>query len=285
MKRYILTLVLFLVSTLAAAAQDMEYKTISFDGTEREYYLFVPENMDPAKPLVVMLHGYGGKAKNYRTEMHESARKHGFALCVPQGLPSPKTGKCGWNVRYPKQEGMTSDDVKFIMFLCRKIQKQYRLNPKATFLTGMSNGGEMCYVFAWQQPKFFRAIASVAGLTMAWLPEENRLKKSAVPFMEIHGTADKTSRWEGDPEGKYGWGPYLSIPDAMGYMLKLNRCTQENISNLPYKGEKSNLVILHRYSGGKAEVRLYEVMNGKHSWALGDMDTTETIWEFFKSNL
>jgi hypothetical protein len=28
-------------------------------------------------------------------------------------------------------------------------------------------------------------------------------------------------------------------------------------------------------------VRLYKVIDGKHSWALDDMDTCEEIWQFF----
>ena len=29
-------------------------------------------------------------------------------------------------------------------------------------------------------------------------------------MMEVHGTEDKTSKWEGDPFNEGGWGSYLS---------------------------------------------------------------------------
>ncbi len=37
-----------------------------------------------------------------------------------------------------------------------------------------------------------------------------------------------------------------------------------------------------KWKGGPAiEVRLYEVIGGKHTWALNDMDTCNEIWKFF----
>ncbi len=260
---------------------------MKFKGEEREYFLLVPDSLGPSRPLVVMLHGYGGKAEGYRPEMAEAARRHGFALCIPQGLKDPE-GNPGWNVGYPSQKGMKTDDVAFVMHLCRKLQKQYGLDPGSTFLTGMSNGGEMCYLFAWLQPRFFKAIASVAGLTMEWLVRGNS-PKGHVPFLEIHGTADKTSLWEGDPQNTGGWGSYLSVPVAVGNIVSMNRCTWCKTEQLPlYKPEKpSRQVTVHHWMGGTdgADVYLYEVSGGKHSWHMEDIDTIELIWSFFEKQL
>ena len=287
--RKLLPILLLFAAVFCAGAQEPVFHTMNFQRLERGYYLYVPDSMDIHRPLVVMLHGYGGSAEGYRPEMVETARRHGFALCIPDGWPSPRDGRKGWNVRYPKQEGLETDDVAFIRKLVRKLQREYDLSPDATFLTGMSNGGEMCYVFAWKSPKTFRAIASVAGLTMTWLPEENRLPDSRVPFMEIHGTADRTSEWDGDPHGDGGWGPYMSVPLAVGNIAAMNKCTYCTESMLPLKDSEkpSRQVILHRYLGGEGscETRLYEVVGGKHSWHLDDIDTTEEIWLFFRQYL
>lgn len=277
--------VLCAVVSDVVCAQQMQHLKISDQGYEREYYLYVPDSMHHSRPLVIMLHGYGGKAEGYRPEMLKTAMRHGFALCVPQGLPSPKTSKTGWNVRYPKQEGMTVDDFSFIMNLGREVCRVRGLDRKNIFLTGMSNGGEVCYAMAWLYPRFFRAIASVAGLTMAWLPDENRLPKRGVPFMEIHGTQDRTSLWNGDLKGKHGWGAYLPVMDAVELIARMNSncaCTSQPLEK---KSAKANDVVLHRYQGGNAETRLYEVVCGKHSWALSDLDTTEEIWKFFEQNM
>lgn len=265
----------------------MEHRTVRDHGVEREYYLYVPDSLAPSRPLVVLLHGYGGSAEGYRPEMARAAAKYGFVLCVPQGLRDP-SGEPGWNVRYPSQAGMKTDDVAFVMNLCKKLQREYRLRPDRAFLTGMSNGGEMCYLFAWEQPQFFRAIASVAGLTMEWVVRENDLK-GHVPFLEIHGTQDKVSMWDGDPCNTGGWGSYLAVPQSVGNIAAMNRCTWCETSELPlYKPENpSRRVILHHFKGGTdgSEVRLYEVVGGKHSWHLEDINTVELIWSFFERYL
>ena len=37
--------------------------------------------------------------------------------------------------------------------------------------------------------------------------------------------------------------------------------------------------------GPSCEVRLYEVVDGKHSWAMNDLDTCREIWRFFREYL
>lgn len=270
---------------MAQQTPEMKYFTMTHQGLEREYYLYVPEHPAENMPLVIMLHGYSQDAEDYRPEMAQTALKHGFALCVPQGWPAPLTGMKGWNVRYPKQEGMESDDVRFVLDLAALLQEQLGVSPASTFLTGMSNGGEMCYIMAWKHPEAFRAYASVAGLTMAWLPDENRLPDARVPFMEIHGTEDRVSEWTGDPRGEFGWGAYLSVPLAVGNIVAMNKCRYEEVTELPLLDPEapSRQVILHRFLGGpeNSEVRLYEVVGGSHSWHLADIDTCEEIWNFF----
>ena len=258
--------------------------TFTYDGREREYYLYVPPGGRKGYPLVMVLHGYGGKADGYRPEMMFLAREEGFAVCYPQGRAN-SVGKTGWNVGYPSQKDLKDDDVALVTTLAAQLQEQFDLSRENTFLTGMSNGGEMCYLLAYSSDKTFSALASVAGLTMKWLYDGPKGKRP-IPFMEIHGTADKTSRWEGDPSGQYGWGGYMSVPAAVEAIVKQNGCTREETETLPLRSADAHKVILHKYSGKAGmEVRLYEVEGGKHTWAMDDMDTCREIWDFFKQYL
>ncbi len=280
------------IFTIGAAAQDLysqaNRRTMKFQGLEREYYVYVPDSLAPQRPLVLMLHGYGGKALGYRPEMLESARRHGFAVCVPQGYGVQGKFKPGWNVGYPAQKEMGTDDVAFVLKLTDRVCKEFGLNRANAFYSGMSNGGDLAYMIAFQHPRAFNAIASVAGLEMQWVSRSMR-PDGPVPFMEIHGTADKTSSWYGDPANKGGWGEYLAVPVAVGDMVSVNRCEYEQTEELPLKNPEkpSRKVVLHRYLGSPygAEVRLYEVQGAKHSWHMDDMDTTEEIWDFFKNYL
>ena len=282
----LLTAILLLIAGKANAAEP-QLKTMKFGSEERSYWLYLPDNLQEGAPLVIMLHGYGGKADNYRPEMRAVADREGFALCIPQGEKDTK-GKTGWIVGYPPQKDIKRDDARFIIALKKKLQKEYSLSKKNAFLTGMSNGGEMCYLMAFLHPDAFSAYAPIAGLTMQWIYKDYRPKK-AVPLMEVHGTADRTSFWEGDPGNTGGWGEYISVPAAVGKWVSEARCTHEVTEELPLLKEDSHKVILHRYAGcdeawkggPEIQVRLYEVVGGKHSWALGDMDTCSAVWEFF----
>lgn len=289
--RYLIKRISICCAALCALVQTgraQDFRTMEFQGLERGYYVYVPDSLAPQKPLVLMLHGYGGKAQGYRPEMLQSARTHGFAVCIPVGYGEEGKYKPGWNVGYPVQAEMPTDDVAFVLALTDRVCAEFALNRDNAFYSGMSNGGDLAYMIAFQHPDAFNAIASVAGLEMQWV-SRTMTPKGPVPFMEVHGTADKTSAWGGDPLNKGGWGAYLAVPIAVGDMVSVNRCEYEEVEELPLKdaSKPSRQVILHRYLGSPygCEVRLYEVRGGKHSWHMADMDTTEEIWMFFEHYL
>ena len=101
-----------------------------------------------------------------------------------------------------------------------------------------------------------------------------------IPLLEIHGTNDVVSKWEGDPDNKDGWGEYIAVPRAVSYWAAVNRCTHEICEELPLINNK---VIAHRYVDGinGNQVWLYEVVGGTHSWADKDMNPAAEIWKFF----
>lgn len=233
-------------------------------------------------PLVVVLHGYGGKALGDGLRFIELADLHGFAVCWPQGAEDG-TGHSCWNVGYPFQAGYRIDDTAYLRRLVRHLQKNFGVSRRNVFLTGMSNGGEMCYKMAAEHPETFSAIASIAGLTLVSMSTDYR---RPVPFMEVHGTDDSVSAWCGDPENRGGWGAYLSVPAALSHIISANRCVGETISEIPSEHKR---VILHRFTGGlpafkngsPADVLLYEVLGGDHSWSDRYIPTCDLVWEFF----
>lgn len=270
--------------SLTLGAQTKKHMSTRFQGFEREYFISLPEKAEGA-PLIFCLHGHGGHAEGYRPELEQVALEHGFAVCYPQGLKSP-IGKPSWNVRYPSQEGMQTDDIAFMVHLTKVLPEEYGLSPVNVFFSGMSNGGEMCYIMAYTHPETFRAICSMAGLQMGWTVKELQ-PKGAVPFMEVHGTADKTSRWEGDPDNKYGWGQYLAVPAAVSNIVAMNKCIHYEKTELPLLKEDAHPVILHHYDLGTdgAEVLFYEVVGGTHSWALDALDSCGEMVRFFERHL
>ena len=276
-----------------AQAQQFVEDSVKVDGYMRRFDIFLPEGIKPDAPLVFYLHGYGGRI--YRDNpMVETASREGFAVCIPQGLKDPK-GKPSWNVGYPFQEGWKVDDVKALSKIAAYVQKRYHLSRENTFLTGMSNGGEMCYLMAYSKQKAFKAVAPIAGLTMVWMYRDLEAPKP-IPLFEIHGTEDRTSEWTGDLENKGGWGAYMPVPLAVGYWVARNRCTKEETERVEsLNSDNGHYVIKHRFTDSTCaepvegttgcDVWLYEVVGGKHTTHTEDLHTGDEIWNFFKKQM
>lgn len=279
MKRIVLTILSVLIS-LTGFAQ--VHGSFQHGGVEREYYLYLPDAHAAGDPLVFMLHGYGGQAKDYFPEFIELATKEGFAVCCPQGLEDPGKHKRSWNVGYPSQQGWEVDDIDFICCLSESLKAEYGF--KNAFFSGMSNGGEMCYLMAHRRPEAFQAIASLAGLQMEWIYKSMSLS-TPVPFIEVHGTEDRTSEWTGDPENKGGWGEYIAVPIAVQNIVTNARCTHEVCDTLALQSPDAHRVVRHSFEGGSVEVKLYEVIGGKHSRHVSDADTPRLLIDFFKRNI
>lgn len=283
---------------LSAVGQQVEpqtvktnYQTDSYDTTHtfrhgglvREYRIYTPKDLAPDAPLVFVLHGYGGSNDLRKIGFNAVADREGFAVCYPQGSKDGRGKRC-WNVGYPFQSSMQVDDVSFLCQLARHLQKHHSLDPHRTYCTGMSNGGEMCYLLAFKASEVFAAVAPVAGLTMEWMYTELSHKRP-IPLFEIHGTEDRTSEWFGDTQNKGGWGAYMPVPIAVGYWVAANRCKNLTEEQIPSTNrENGRSIVAHRYTNGVDgnEVWLYEIRGGTHSWGTSDMATADVVWSFFK---
>lgn len=277
---------MLLVASLAAfgAGNDLQKFTMAYGDTVRTYTMFLPEGLPKGAPLVVHAHGYGSKTRS-RADLNEAAAKYGYAVCNPDGAPDSR-GKDGWKVGYPPQANMTVDEADFFAHLLDEVCTRFNLSRENVFLAGMSNGGDLCYQFAYTHPDLFRAYGSVAGLTFecTYLPD---MLTIPVPFIEIHGTADKTSMWNGDHQNTGGWGAYIPVPLAVQAIAANNRCTSLAVDTVESKRPLEHPVIRYRYSDAPsgADVELYQVTGGKHAWHASDLNTGQTLIEFFNRYL
>jgi len=251
----------------------IESLQIEHNGLIRDYYLYIPSSIQDNAPLIFLLHGYSGSAGgilNY-SGMIEVAAEHGFALCVPQGT-SDDDGYNYWNVGYAFHQNETVDDVDFLVDLAEHLHNEYQLDSQNTYVTGMSNGGDMSYMLACQANDVFRAIAPVAGTMMEEI--YNTCDSSPVPVLEIHGTNDNVTLWDGDLNDTY-WGPYPGMDEVIEFWVGQNECV--NSENNFLLGMNT---IHHRYfnCANNNEVWLYEVVNGGHDWP---NYSSQEIWNFF----
>ena len=279
-----ITLIIATITTAIAFCAEPTRHSFSYSDTTRTYTMIMPDSLSPYRPLVICAHGYGSRNRNYN-DLNTAAAQYGFAVCYPDGAPDSR-GKDGWNVGYPSQQTMTIDETNFFDALLTEVCDKFNLNRNNAFLSGMSNGGDLCYHIAYTRPELFKAYASVAGLTFTWMYMQNRLTKP-VPFIEIHGTADKTSMWEGDPTNSGGWGEYLPVPLAVAAIAYNNRCTATTTNPIQAQPGSEKRVMRHDYTGSpySADVVLIEIEGGKHSWANKDIPTGQIICEFLSQYL
>lgn len=259
--------------------------SMKVDGIVRKFWIKIPDRVGKNAPLVFVLHGYGNPG-NPHTWMDQVYQQHGFALCIPCGLKDP-SGHPSWNVGYPPQNGWKVDDVRAMNAMARFVQKKYGLSRENTFLTGMSNGGDMCYSLAYSKGNAFCAFASLAGLTMEWVYRTLEAPHP-VPIMEVHGTEDHVSEWGGDLENKGGWGLYLSTPLSIGYWVAKNRC--ECVTEERIEGRQPNglVIVKRKFDASRTtgcDVWLYEMIGGGHSTFEQDINIGEEIWSFFSKYL
>jgi len=294
---------LFVVSCKNSRKKDLitlPVQTFLSGGLEREYMLYIPQSAEKNSPLVFMLHGLGSThtiIMNY-SQMNQVADKHGFVVCYPQGIRGAentrhtKKGTPFWNVGYETHKNETVDDVSFIKSLAIYLQQEYNLDPEKTFCAGMSNGGDMSYLLGCEAPDIFKAIAPITGCMMGWIYESCN-KNDPVPVFQVHGTADKTTYYDGDVDNRDKWGVYMGVETTINFWVDRNECKEVNIDTLPdIDRNDGSIVITEKYTGGRNnnEVWFYKVINGDHEWppgwpvksGNGDLNTSEEIWKFFQ---
>lgn len=268
---------------------DIPMGKFEHNGLTREYIFYASDNIPENAPLVVVLHGFTSNARkimNY-SEMNTMAKENNFAVVYPQGSKDADSNTF-WNVGYDFHSGINTDDVDYIVELVRYLQDKFTLSVRNTFLTGMSNGGEMCYLVACKRPEVFKALAPVAGtMLQSFFNDSNSIYP--IPVFAVVGTNDDITNYNGDINNLDGWGAYQSIPFIINYWAEAINYTSVLTDSLPDINKKdSSYVVSEKYLNNQTgnEVLFYKVINGGHDWpgAWGNMDinTSKKIWSFFE---
>ncbi len=265
-----------------------EFHQYTHGGIERDYILYRPECAQNQSPLIFVFHGYTGTANGIMeySNMNSIADTNCFTVCYPQGIVDDYNNTF-FNVGYSFHWNESVDDVGFIISLAEYLQNEYNLSTINTFTTGMSNGGDFSYLLSCQESTKFKAAAPIAGVMMEWI-FNTCVPESPIPILEIHGTNDNVSWWNGDIEDSGGWGPYMDVDTTIQFWSEINLCSHIEIDTLnDMNTQDGSYVITEKYTQGimNHEVWLYKIVNGGHDWpgAWGNMDiiASEVIWQFF----
>jgi|TARA_R110002072_G_scaffold29740_1_gene93562 polyhydroxybutyrate depolymerase len=285
--RDITVLLLLLGFTFSSFAQQTINASITHDGIQRDYIVYIPELYDGTTtvPLVLNFHGYGSNAAQqmFYGDFRDIADTEGFLLVHPEGTTF--IGDQFWNVGFPGLSS-TIDDVGFTEALIDELATLYAIDLDRVYATGMSNGGFMSFLLACQLSEKIAAVASVTGsMTQDTFDDCNA--QHPTPVLQIHGTDDGVVLYNGNN---------LSIPiaDVISYWVDYNNCeTTPTTTTLPDVDVSDGSTVEHSvYEDGDNGITTehMKVIGGGHTWPGSvintagtnqDIDASMEIWLFF----
>ncbi len=268
-----------------------QYSIFNHDGLNREYIYYEPMNLPSNSPIIFVMHGYTDDATEIElySGFNVIANTVGFAVCYPRGT-NDWLGYRFFNVGYDFHLGIeTVNDLGFIEALASYLQTTNGLDSNRIYATGLSTGGDMCYKIACQGSGIFKGVAPVAGMMLKDI-EDNCTNNISIPVLEIHGTNDDVTFYDGDINNKEGWGAYSAIDTIIYFFASRNGYTSVQSQNLPdINTTDGSTVTSFKYTDSSHcnEFWLYRVNDGGHDWpgSFGNMDinTSEEIWDFFQT--
>lgn len=269
---------------------------VRVDGVQRSYLVHVP-GAGPEKgqrwPLVVMLHGGGGNARQVMQSvgMNDVAERNRFLVAYPNGTGRRDDSLLTWNAGnccgYALRRDV--DDVKFVRAMVEKIDRDFAIDRQRIYATGMSNGAMMSYRLGCEAAGLFAAIAPVAGaLNIDCTPAD------AVAVLIFHGTADEHVPYEGGAGAK-SFEKRIDKPvsHATQFWRTANGCTRTS------SADRTGNITRQTWSACRdgAGVELITIHGGGHAWPGGvppqrrradvptkEISASEEIWQFFAAH-
>ncbi len=128
-------------------------------------FSFVPDELQRAPALVVVLHGCGQTAAGYDMGAGWStlAKRYGFALLMPEQRSSNNANLC-FNWFNPEDTARDSGEAFSIRQMIARMASDVGIDQHRIFVTGLSAGGAMTSAMLATYPEVFAGGAVIAGL-------------------------------------------------------------------------------------------------------------------------
>jgi polyhydroxybutyrate depolymerase len=280
---------------------------ITHDRIEREALVQYPERSRGLSPVVIVLHGGTRGAGDIfdRTSWPQIAKLNGAVLVAPQGVDNQWND--GRDVTISGTRS-TADDVGFLQSLIATLIKDHGADPRAIYVSGISNGGLMTMRFACEKPSLIAAIAPVIS-TMPQAIAPTCKSAAPLPALFMAGTADPLMTYDGSPSqlaAKRGpTAPMLSMPATLDlWRIKngcddkggardlpdLNKRDQSTVTRIEYRPCKTGAPVVHyRVNGGGHQMPSLKPQQLPPQFAQlvgpqnNDIEGPTEIWQFFAS--
>lgn len=279
-------------SAIEVAAPGTSNRSLQFGGLTRTYRLHVPPSYNKSKAvsLVLAFHGRGGtgEAMAKLSSLDEVSDRNNFIVCYPDGV-----GR-SWNAGHGTgpAERQQVDDVGFTSRLIDDLARDFHIDRQRVYATGMSNGAMFVHRLACELADKIAAIAPVAG-TIPDKIASNCKPLRPVSVIELHGTSDPDSPWDGGRT--LGGGQVESVTATIQGWAERDHC-----SSTPKVTSPAQDVSYEIYTPCQrgTEVSLYRIENGGHTWPGGyqylprvlvgetthALNASQAIWDFFEKH-
>jgi polyhydroxybutyrate depolymerase len=238
-------------------------------GGERPAAIDIPQDYDPtvAHPFLVFLHGFGrfdGQVEAVFFGILDMVEEKDLVLATPDGTLN-EDGDLFWNgTPFCCDPDDAVDDVGYLSGLIEEAKQTYNIDEKRVYLIGYSNGGFMSFRMACEASELVTAIVSLAGSTFAD-PAECQPATRPVSVLQVHGTADSTILYEGEPD------LYPSAVETVRYFASAAGCDTESPTSLGKidlvamgKGDETEQVAYTTGCQGGVDAALWTIQNGVH---------------------
>ena len=182
---------------------------------------YVPADLPPGAPLVVVLHGCGQNAASYDHGSGWStlAERHGFALLFPEQVRANNPSLC-FNWFSPDDTTRGRGEVESVRRMTLQMIVTHQIDPRRVFVTGLFAAGAIIaglpYGAASGMMEAFTAMGHVRRNTG---PDWGARVRAAAPHdgprpaVQIwHGDADETVRPGNADELLLQWSDVLGLP-------------------------------------------------------------------------
>lgn len=280
---------------------DTQDATITVDGHQRTYHLYVPTSLpaDEPVPLLIGLHGGTGDGEQFarNTQFDRLAEANGFLVVYPDGTGvGPTDAMRTWNGGNCCGTAARDDvdDVAFISALIDEISTTHQVDPARVFATGHSNGAILSYRLACELSDKIAAVGFYAGS----LEIDSCNPSQPVSVLHIHGTGDQNIPIGGGSGPKSISGTSFNVPrEGVETLARADGCPGVPAVDGRHEGDLTTTIWAPCRSG--TEVELLTIDGANHPWPdgvqnalskvrLGDayqgFDATTQIWAFLASH-
>ena len=173
MPAFVVALLVVCSSGVAAPRDRMEAR--EFKGTENQvlkYRLWTPKDYDAKKkyPLILFLHGAGERGDDNKAQVKHAqvlnlvTGKQPAFLVAPQCPRDKQWVETPWNSKTPhKTPKQPSTPMKLTLDLLPALEKQFSIDSRRRYVTGLSMGGFGTYDAVVRLPDYFAAAVPVCG--------------------------------------------------------------------------------------------------------------------------